>query len=115
MTTTMSGSAVREQLMGVGVLALDLDHAHPAGAEAGQFRLVAQRWHLDAVLAAYLEDGLADPAGQRPAGDVWIERRGDLGRWGLWVVNNRSAIASIGSARRAGRVSVIERKAPSGI
>ena len=41
------------------VLALDLAHAHPAGAEARQLGLVAQRRDLDAVVAADLEDRLA--------------------------------------------------------
>ena len=39
--------------------ALDLDDAHPAGAEAGQLRLVAERRDLDPVVAADLEDRLA--------------------------------------------------------
>ena len=42
-----------------GVLALDLDHAHPAGTEARQLGLVAQRGDLDPVVAAHLEDRLA--------------------------------------------------------
>ena len=41
------------------LLALDLDDAHPAGAEAGQLGLVAQGRDLDAVVAADLEDRLA--------------------------------------------------------
>ena len=41
------------------LLALDLDDAHPARAEAGQLRLVAERRDLDAVVAADLEDRLA--------------------------------------------------------
>ena len=41
------------------LLALDLDDAHPAGAEAGQLRLVAQGRDLDPVVAADLEDRLA--------------------------------------------------------
>ena len=61
------------------VLALDLDHAHAAGAEAGQLGLVAQRGHLDAVVAADLEDGLADAAGERPAVDLEVEGGRDLG------------------------------------
>ena len=41
------------------LLALDLDDAHPAGAEARQLRLVAQGRDLDPVVAADLEDRLA--------------------------------------------------------
>ena len=41
------------------LLALDLDHAHPARAEARQLGLVAQGGDLDAVVAADLEDRLA--------------------------------------------------------
>src|SRR4029453_18633780 len=42
-----------------GLRALDLDDAHPAGPEAGQLGLVAERRDLDAVVAADLEDRLA--------------------------------------------------------
>ena len=55
----MPGSQAREQRDRRVLLALDLDHAHPAGAEAGQLRLVAQRRDLDPVVAADLEDRLA--------------------------------------------------------
>ena len=41
------------------LLALHLDDAHPAGAEAGQLGLVAEGRDLDAVVAADLEDRLA--------------------------------------------------------
>ena len=41
------------------LLALDLDDAHPAGAEAGQLGLVAEGRDLDPVVAADLEDRLA--------------------------------------------------------
>ena len=41
------------------LLALDLDDAHPAGAEARQLGLVAEGRDLDAVVAADLEDRLA--------------------------------------------------------
>ena len=41
------------------VLAVHLDDAHPAGAEARQFGFVAQRRDLDPVVAADLEDRLA--------------------------------------------------------
>ena len=56
--------------MGGCVLALDLDHAHPAGAEAGQLGLVAQRRDLDAVVAADLEDRLAFAPGELAAVDL---------------------------------------------
>ena len=73
--TTMSGSASREQEMGGVVLALDLDDAHAAGAEAGQLGLVAEGGHLDAVVAADLQDGLARAAGEGAAVDLEAERR----------------------------------------
>ena len=57
------------------VLALDLDHAHPAGAEAGQLGLVAQRRDLDAVVAADLEDGLALEALDHAPVDLDPDRR----------------------------------------
>ena len=57
--TTMPASASREHEIGGLVLALDLDHAHPAGAEARQLGLVAQGRDLDPVVAADLEDRLA--------------------------------------------------------
>ena len=60
------------------LLALDLDHAHAAGAEAGQLGLVAERGHLDAVVAADLEDGLAGAAGQRAPIDLDAELGRDL-------------------------------------
>ena len=41
------------------LLALDLDDAHPARAEPGQLRLIAERRDLDPVVAADLEDRLA--------------------------------------------------------
>ena len=52
------------------LLALDLDHAHPAGAEAGQLRLVAERRDLDPVVAADLEDRLALDAFDDPPIDL---------------------------------------------
>ena len=55
-------------------VALDLDHAHPAGAEARQLGLVAEGRDLDAVVAADLEDGLAHPSRERPAVDLEVER-----------------------------------------
>ena len=63
---------------GRGVLTLDLDHAHAAGAEAGQLGLVAERGHLDAGVAADLEDGLALAGGQGAAVDLDLEGRGCL-------------------------------------
>ena len=57
--TTMPASAPREQRDRRMLLALDLDHAHPARAEAGQLGLVAQGRDLDPVVAADLEDRLA--------------------------------------------------------
>ena len=59
------------------VLALDLDDAHPAGAEAGQLRLVAERRHLDAVVAADVEDRLALAPGQAATVDLDVERGRD--------------------------------------
>ena len=68
--TTMPGSACARAADRRVVLALDLDHAHPAGAEAGQLGLVAQGRDLDAVVAADLEDRLAlaalDDRARRP-------------------------------------------------
>jgi hypothetical protein len=52
------------------LLALDLDDAHPAGAEAGQLRLVAEGRDLDAVVAADLEDRLALEALDHAAVDL---------------------------------------------
>ena len=52
------------------LLALDLDDAHPAGAEAGQLGLVAEGRDLDAVVAADLEDRLALEALDDPAVDL---------------------------------------------
>ena len=57
------------------VLALDLDHAHPAGAEARQLGLVAQRGDLDAVVAADLEDRLALEALDDPPVDLDADPR----------------------------------------
>ncbi len=64
------------------VLALDLDDAHAAGPEARQLGLVAQGRHLDAVVAADLEDGLADATGQGSAIDLEVEGRRDLASLG---------------------------------
>ena len=52
------------------VLALDLAHAHPAGAEARQLGLVAQGRDLDPVVAADLEDRLALESLDDPAVDL---------------------------------------------
>jgi hypothetical protein len=52
------------------LLALDLDHAHPARAEAGQLGLVAQCRDLDAVVATDLEDRLALEALDHAAVDL---------------------------------------------
>ena len=57
------------------LLALDLDDAHPAGAEAGQLGLVAQGRDLDPVVAADLEDGLALEALDDPAVDLDADAR----------------------------------------
>ena len=57
--TIIPSSASREHEIGGLVLALDLDDAHPAGAEARQLGLVAQGGDLDPVVAADLEDRLA--------------------------------------------------------
>ena len=57
------------------LLALDLDDAHPARAEAGQLGLVAQRRDVDAVVAADVEDRLARAAGELLAVDLDGERR----------------------------------------
>ena len=63
-------SASREHEIGGVLLALDLDHAHPAGAEARQLGLVAQGRDLDPVVAADLEDRLALEALDDPAVDL---------------------------------------------
>ncbi len=66
------------------ILALHLDHAHPARAEAGQLGLVAQRGHVNAVVAADIEDGLALAAGVLAPVDLDGEgRRGKPTLWGL--------------------------------
>jgi hypothetical protein len=52
------------------LLALDVDDAHPAGPEAGQLGLVAERRDLDPVVAADLEDRLALEALDDPAVDL---------------------------------------------
>ena len=52
----LGGARARDGRM---FLALDLDDAHPAGAEAGQLGLVAERRNLDAVVPADVEDRLA--------------------------------------------------------
>ena len=57
------------------LLALDLDHAHPARPEAGQLRLVAERRDLDAVVAADLEDRLALEALDDAAVDLDADAR----------------------------------------
>ena len=61
------------------LLALDLDDAHAAGAEAGQLGLVAQRRDLDAVVAADLEDRLALEALDDAAVDLDPDPRRRLG------------------------------------
>ena len=77
--TTMPSSAWREHEIGGVLLALDLDHAHPAGAEARQLGLVAQGRDLDAVVAADLEDRLALEALHEPPVDLDPDRRRALG------------------------------------
>ena len=57
------------------LLALDLDDAHPAGAEAGQLGLVAQGRDLDPVVAADLQDRLALAAFDQPAVDLDPDHR----------------------------------------
>ena len=57
------------------LLALDLDDAHPAGAEARQLGLVAEGRDLDAVVAADLEDGLALEALDGAAVDLDADAR----------------------------------------
>ncbi len=64
------------------LLALDLDHAHPAGTEAGQLGLVAQGRDLDPVIAADLEDRLALAPLDQPAVHLDPDRRGRLGALG---------------------------------
>ena len=67
---TIIPAAAREQRDRRVLLALDLDHAHPARPEAGQLRLVAERRDLDPVVAADLEDRLALEALDDPAVDL---------------------------------------------
>ena len=74
--TTIPASASREHEIGGFVLALDLDHAHPAGAEARQLGLVAQGRDLDPVVAADLEDRLA----LEPLDDPPVDLDPDRGR-----------------------------------
>ena len=68
--TFMPASHAREQRDRRVLLALDLDDAHPARAEARQLGLVAERRDLDAVVAADLEDRLALEALDDPAVDL---------------------------------------------
>ena len=60
------------------LLALDLDHAHAAGAKARQLGLVAERGHLDAGVATDVEDGLALTRGQGSTVDLDFEGSGCL-------------------------------------
>ena len=77
------------------VLALDLDDAHPAGAEARQLGLVAQGRDLDPVVAADLEDRLALEALDDAPVDLDPDPRAcSAGAAGDWVVISRSASVS---------------------
>ena len=70
---TMPGLGLARAADGRLILALHVDHAHPARSEAGQLGLVAESGHLDAVVAADLEDGLAIAARELPAVDLDCE------------------------------------------
>ena len=72
----LGGAGARDRWL---VLALDLDHAHPAGPEARQLGLVAQGGDLDAVVAADLEDRLALEALDDAAVDLDPDARRALG------------------------------------
>ena len=100
------------------VLALHLDDAHAAGAEAGQLGLVAECGHLDAVVAADLQDGLALAPRQRATVDLDGEggrdeaplrrlRReqalGALVGWGWRVCGSVSVIVSRETGAALGR------------
>ncbi len=79
------------------VLALDLDDAHAAGAEARQLGLVTQRRDLDAVVAADLEDRLALEA----LDDAPVDLDPDARR-------RRWALRRLGRQQRLGEVVRVE-------
>ena len=86
------------------LLALDLDDAHPAGAEAGQLRLVAQGRDLDPVVAADLEDRLALAALDDASVDLDPDDRRRLaGAAAPEASSSRSASVSAAAGRRAAR------------
>ena len=113
----MPGSAAREQRDRRVLLALDLDHAHPARAEAGQLWLVAQRRDLDPVVAADLEDRLPlaarDLLARRPR---LVKAGADCGRCGDWVSSRRST-GHVGGGldSRSGRGSVSVMRVVAGV
>ena len=122
--TFISGSHVREQRDRRVLLALDLDDAHPAGPEAGQLGLVAQRRDLDAVVAADLEDRLAlealddaavdlDPDARRRLRSLGRLRRRAGGRRASRLAVSRSTRPAGGSCGRTIR-SAMGRRASSG-
>src|SRR5260221_14218379 len=99
------------------LLALDLDHAHPAGSEARQLRLVAERRDLDPVVAADLEDRLAleafhhppidlDPNPRRRLRPLWrlgVEQAAGPGLWAGRGPPGAGARGGVGVGRPAGR------------
>ena len=99
----LAGARARDRRV---LLALDLDDAHPAGAEAGQLGFVAQGRDLDPVVAADLEDRLALEPLDDPAVHLDPDARRRLGRCGDWVSRRRSASVSgsIARASMSGRV-----------
>ena len=55
------------------VAALNINNAHAAGAEPRKFRVVAERWHLNAVRAADLKDCLSFKRFELLPVDLYIE------------------------------------------
>ena len=107
--TFISGSQTREQRDRRMLLALDLDDAHPAGAEARQLGLVAQGRDLDAVVAADLEDGLALEALDDAAVDLDADRAASTAaaaatasRAGARPANPRSSAAVVAGSGALG-------------
>ena len=65
------------------VATLNVNNAHAAGAEPWKLRVVAERWHLNAVCAADLKDGLPFKCFELLPINLYVE--GWRALWSLWA------------------------------